>query len=408
MSRPYLGSSPSFGARSPGVDRAVGRGRVKPDGVSLRTLMGCNVFDGLRVLISLVFVGAAWVPGAVAEDGGPPRVDDLVSATFDRVAGHAAGGATLDTGEPGSWFAECVGSPTVDFDGERYRMWFVGGAKTDDPSVPYGLDERIGLATSHDGIDWELANDGQPVLEPGPPGSADAKGLTHPYVLRVGKRWLMWYGAIDGRLAQDLNRSPAHVRVERISLATSDDGIHWERQNDGQPVLDIGPEGSIDSIQATGMHVLKRDDGFVMWYGAYNGRHTIALATSPDGVHWSRAHAGQPLAGLVGGVQGQLGVSVYYDGSRFFMFYCGDRDNEWRMYGATSDDAFHWLRVRDAKPILGPAPEGSFGTAGFGRNHSVHPSQFVVQGRRVRVWYTAEDGSPPHHQRIGLLEATLP
>ncbi|HMC65823.1 MAG TPA: hypothetical protein VKI65_12870 [Gemmataceae bacterium] len=208
----------------------------------------------------------------------PLSVDDLVKARFHRVPGKAYGGASFDTGGSGSWYEHYASSPTVEYDGDTYRMWFVGGAPTKHPGVPYGFYERIGLATSTDGINWQIANDGKPVLDAGPVGSPDAKGLAHPYVLRVGEKFLMWYGAIDGKQASDLGLSPGHVRVERICLATSTDGIRWKRENQGKPVLDIGPKGSIDSIQATGMHVLKIGSRFVMWYGAYNGRHTSGRA----------------------------------------------------------------------------------------------------------------------------------
>ena len=60
-------------------------------------------------------------------------------------------------------------------------------------------------------------------------------------------------------------------------------------------VLDIGPKGSSDSIQATGMHVLRIDNKFVMWYGAYNGLHTLAMATSPDGLRWTKVNGGKPV-----------------------------------------------------------------------------------------------------------------
>jgi len=46
--------------------------------------------------------------------------------------------------------------------------------------VPYGFYERIGLGTSSDGITRQIANDGKAVLDLGPPGSPDAKGLAHP------------------------------------------------------------------------------------------------------------------------------------------------------------------------------------------------------------------------------------
>ena len=34
--------------------------------------------------------------------------------------------------------------------------------------------------------------------------------------------------------------------------------------------------------------------------------------------------------------------------------------------------------------------------------------KILITGKRVRIWYMGEDGSPPHHQRIGLMEAALP
>ena len=225
----------------------------------------------------------------------------------------------MDTGPPESWTSDYVSLATVDWDGKLYRMWFVGGAKTDDPRAPYGYYDRIGLATSSDGIHWELANEGKPVLDLGPPGSLDSKGLAHPCVLRVGKQYMMWYGAIDGTQAGDLGLSPGQVRVERICLATSTDGVHWTRAHGGKPVLDIGPPGSIDSIQATGMQVVRKDDQFVMWYGAYNGLHTIAMATSPDGIHWKKANDGGPVTGLLG--KQQLGASVCFDGGKHLMLY---------------------------------------------------------------------------------------
>ena len=333
-------------------------------------------------------------------------VDEIEHCRFKRVLGSAYGGACLDTGTAGSWYSDTVSTPTVDFNGDVYRMWFVGGAPTDDPAAPYGRYEQIGLATSRDGIDWTLANEGKPVLGLGPPGSADAKGLAHPYVLKVGQTFLMWYGGIDGKQAGDIGLSPRHVRIERICLATSHDGIRWQRANSGRPVMDIGRTGSIDSIQATGMHVLKIGDAFVMWYGAYDGHHSLGMAKSRDGVHWTKANQGRSLSGLQG--KEQLGPSVYFDGRRYFMLYNRPLNNSWVTFAATSENGTHWKPAYDGKPVLGVPPTGNFGTAGSGRNHSVHPSQFVILGRKARVWYSAEDGSAPHHQRTGLMEAVLP
>ena len=364
----------------------------------------------LRCLsLVLLAVWAVWAECARGDEPHAPwKVSVLEEISFQRVAGGASQGACLEVGPNGSWFSGTVGLPTVHFDGKIYRMWFVGDEPTKDPKAPYGIYQRVGLATSRDGLQWTVANEGQPVLDLGFSGVADAKGLSHPYVLKVEAEFWMWYGAIDGTLASDLGLSPGNVRVERICLATSSDGIHWKRANGGQPVLDIGPKDAIDSIQATGMHILKIGDEFKMWYGAYGSQqHTLALATSPDGIHWTRHKKGEPITGLVGGGQGQLGASVYFDGSRYFMLYGGDVGAQWRTYAAVSDDGFHFTRHNGDRPILEQAPAGNFDTAGRGRNHVTHPTQFIVTNDRIRLWYMGEDGSPPHYQRVGLMEAIM-
>ena len=87
--------------------------------------------------------------------------------------GGAAQGAVLDTGPPDSWYSGTVGMPTVHFDGKLYRMWFVGDEPTKDSGAPYRIYQRIGLAISKDGLHWRVANEGKPVLDLGPKGSAD-------------------------------------------------------------------------------------------------------------------------------------------------------------------------------------------------------------------------------------------
>lgn len=347
----------------------------------------------------------------------PLSVDEILKARLERVEGQAAGGAAIFPDPKSPCFDHTLGSPTIDFDGETWWMWFVGMTMTDDPAIPYGFEERIGMATSKDGLSWEIANDGRPVLDFGEKGKFDDAGIAHPFVLRVGDRFMMWYGGIDGRTGRDVGVNPAHVRVEQVGLATSRDGIHWTRANNGEPVMKIGPKGSIDSIQATGCHVIRRGDQFVMWYGAYNGKHTIGLATSTDGIRWQKENGGQPLPGLHG--PKQLGPSVYFDGSRYLMFYNTIRDTpnggtQWTLYAATSEDGIRWDAALDNRALLGPAPPGNFGSADgkTGNNHCVHPTKITVRGDRIWIWYAAEGNKPPPGRRyasgaIGLMEARI-
>jgi hypothetical protein len=104
----------------------------------------------------------------------------------------------------------------------------------------------------------------------------------------------------------------------------------------------------------------------------------------------------------------QLGPSLCFDGSQYLMLYNKDLNHSWATFAADSSDGIRWRPAYRRQPLLGPPADGNFGTAGKGRNHSVHPSQMIGVGNRIRVWYGAEDGSPPHYQRIGLMEARLP
>ena len=299
----------------------------------------------------LVYIFASLLAAgpALASDGAATReaaitVDAIIQAGFRRVPGPAAGQAVLDTGPPESWYGQSVSLPTVDFDGKLYRMWFVGSTMTSDPGIPYG-----------------------------------------------------WY--------------------ERVGLATTTDGIHWTRANHGDPVMDIGKPGSIDTIQATGVFVMRKDGKFAMWYGAYNGRHTLGMAASPDGIHWTKANGGKSLSGLRG--REQLGPSIYFDRHRYLMLYNhglrpASGGGLWLIHAATSRDGVQWQPAFEDKPLLGPAPPDNFASADGkkGNNHSVHPTKMVLLAGRARVWYGGEANTPRPGQkyppcRIGLMEARI-
>lgn len=330
--------------------------------------------------------------------GRAPSVGEIAAAGFQRIAGPREAGAVLDTTQAGNWGTYVVGQPTVDFDGTLFRMWFAGTPRLAPGESPYLYRSSIGLATSRDGLNWTVENGGQPVFTHGPAGSFDSLAVGHPSVLRVADGFLMWYGGADGSAAE------TGVRVERLGLAKSADGINWVRQNGGRPVLDIGPAGSIDSIQATGAAVVKTADGFRMWYGAFNGLHTLGTAASRDGIAWTKDERGA-ATGLQA-EKGALGPSVYARDGQYLMLYSVLLDGQWKMVAATSADGWSWAPAAGGAPLLGAAASDAFDSATAG-NHSVHPSEIVVRGDRVWVWYSGEDARAPNLMRIGLMEATL-
>jgi hypothetical protein len=155
----------------------------------------------------------------------------------------------------------------------RLMMWF-GGQGQD------GHD-RIHLATSTDGLKWEQQG---VVLE-----DPTANHVNDPSVVEK-----------DGTLHMFYTRAGAGI-TDKIALATSPDGEHWQQRG---VVFSHGPEGAWDSLAVGRPSVLYADGLFRMWYDgrkdlplgapddkapkSADSHRFVGYATSPDGIHWER------------------------------------------------------------------------------------------------------------------------
>jgi predicted GH43/DUF377 family glycosyl hydrolase len=221
-----------------------------------------------------------------------------------------------------------VYAPEVHFDQGRYRMWYggqgrdshdrihlaestdgkswtrygvqlenQGGVHVNDPSVvrvgsayymyftqvDRGIVEEIGLATSRDGYRWVPLG---VVLRPGAPGEWDSLLIGRPAVLHVNGQFMMWY---DGRKDMPPGRLPRGVPTSTrsrlsLGLATSPDGVNWTK-HPGNPVVER-TTGAVD--------VKRSGDQFLMVYQSSKG---TSLATSPDGVSWADRGLWMPISG---------------------------------------------------------------------------------------------------------------
>lgn len=187
--------------------------------------------------------------------------------------------------------------------------------------------------------------------------AGDAQAAPHgkgnvyaPHVLIEDGRYRMWFGG-QGKDGHD-----------RIQLAESDDGLHWQTRG---VVLEES-----DANHVNDPCVVKHGSDYWMYYtrAASDILDEIALATSEDGVRWTKR--GIVLRPSPPGNWDSLLVgrpSVLVEGDLFRMWYDGRQDlplnapasnvpkskDSIRAVGyATSRDGIHWTRPHSA-PVFG-------------------------------------------------------
>jgi predicted GH43/DUF377 family glycosyl hydrolase len=215
-------------------------------------------FEGRFLNLYSGFDGRAWHTGAAASSDG---------------LAWSKQGLRLSP-DPRTWeggYIAANGSALVR--GQDVWYWYQAG----DPP-------RIGLATSNGGSNWHKHP--APVLELGPTGSWDERGLGDPYVIAAGPDLFLFYTGMD------------RARRQRLGIAKSADGIHWTRLR-ANPILEIGPDGAFDE-NGLGEPAVWTSHG--RYWMLYTGRdrheiRRIGFAESADGVRWIRSGRAPVLAG---------------------------------------------------------------------------------------------------------------
>ena len=124
---------------------------------------------------------------------------------------------------------------------ERVAVIRVGGEDWRMCYACTGPRHSIGLATSKDGVLW-TKHLGNPVLEPTEPWEAGY--LSPSSVLQVNGKFYLYYWAPGHVFPDRATGKLPPPKMKYIALATSENGIHWTRQGnvDGRKGAVLGPE----------------------------------------------------------------------------------------------------------------------------------------------------------------------
>lgn len=136
--------------------------------------------------------------------------------------------------------------------------------------------------------------DAEPALRPGEKGAWDDGEVAAPHVIKTATGYAMYYAGF----------SRTGRPVGKIGLATSADGVRWEKQ--AEPVLAAGE--TWEGRGLTQVRVVPRGDGWLMLYRA-SGKNPasdmgIGLAYSKDGRAWTKV--GDDAAFLVADMPDQI------------------------------------------------------------------------------------------------------
>jgi len=236
-------TEPDPEARLAGASAPLGAGG--PEGVAVRTEVRGQV--GVIILDDKARRNAlsAQIAGSAVAALESLRASDVRAVVLRAAAGSyiAANGSALSYGG-------------------QFWYWYETGARDR---------LRISLARSADARAWQP--EPAPVVDAGPAGSWDERAVVDPYVIRIEPYFYLYY------LGQD------RAARQRIGVARSGDGVHWEKLR-SNPVVEMDEEEA-----GIGEPAVWQSDGFYwMLYTVrdFAENRYLRLARSTDGVRWTK------------------------------------------------------------------------------------------------------------------------
>ena len=246
-----------------------------------------------------------------------------------------------------------ITQPKVIYDNGVYKMWYL--------NLYNSAKSNIWYAESNDGISWHSAQNA-PVLSPSDTGWDDysvAPGI----ILKENNYFKMYYNGFHDQYGK-----------WNIGLAVSSDGIHWEKN--GDPVL----KASDEEYQIGVSSVVNYHQNYFMYYSVrHYPYYNICLATSNDGIHWSK-YENNPILNAVKSWEGTgiYSPSVIYDDRKFEMIYMNAEANSFGF--AVSNDGIYW--TKNSNPTF--TKDDTYNTWA---NRIAYPN-FINVNSELRLYYT--------------------
>ncbi|MEH0165287.1 hypothetical protein ABT392_11005 [Paucibacter sp. JuS9] len=171
-------------------------------------------------------------------------------------------------------------------DGDRHVAFYAGWTRCE--SVPFNV--AIGRAVSTDGGKYFEKTGPGPVLAYTPD---EPFVLSGPKIRRFNERWVLFY--IAGRKWKMVNGRAEPVY--KIRMASSDDGLNWQRENRDlieSRIEEDEAQASPDVIYAGGKYHMFFCYRYSADFRGKAGGYRIGYAHSEDLLHWTRddSHAG--------------------------------------------------------------------------------------------------------------------
>jgi predicted GH43/DUF377 family glycosyl hydrolase len=279
----------------------------------------------------------------------------------------------LHTGSKDAWDSGWVEPGAVIFYDGKFYMFYNGGPED-------GNTVSIGYATSSDGITWTRATS-EPVFT-----SHDILWQSTPRfvmatsVLVEENTWVLYFTAAN-------TDKPAYGKVGR---ATASSPLGPWKVNP-EPVLLPGEHGRWDAGGVGDADVIRTSDGYAMYYNSGTPFNKIGLATSPDGITWTKYNDPSTLATPFADSDPVLKAdqkwetnslsspSVQRVGERWIMTYMA---GPYTGAGyAISEDGIHWIKFPN-NPLVSPVTEKGI--------KNVSATRLIVRNQKVFLYYGAK------------------